>query len=140
MCDGGKDMHKALAAFLAAALGLNGLWMISAPFHWYRKIPGMEATGPGNFHLIRDVGCAYLITAVALLWLSIKPKRAWPAALTAAMFLILHASTHFCDAVAGRESLHHLIQEIPTVVLPGFLALWLSWRVRSAEKELQLNA
>ena len=44
-------------------------------------IPGVAATGPANPHFIRDIGCAYLVTALALLWFAAAPEQARPAVL-----------------------------------------------------------
>jgi len=120
-------MRKFLASILGILLGANGLWMIVIPLHWYAHIPGVSATGPANGHLIRDVGCAYLVTALALLWFAVAPTVAWPAVLAGGAFLFLHASVHVWDTIAGREHPHLLLAEIPTVLLPALLTLWLGW-------------
>lgn len=120
-------MRKLVASILGILLGANALWMLTIPFDWYAQIPGVTATGPANAHLIRDVGCAFLAVALALLWFAVAPKRAWPAVLAGGTFLLLHASIHVWDTVAGREHLHSLLAEIPTVILPAFLTLWLGW-------------
>jgi hypothetical protein len=98
-------MRKFLAYILGILLGANGLWMIVIPLHWYAHIPGVTATGPANVHLIRDVGCAYLATALALLWFTVAPTFAWPAVLAGSAFLLLHASVHVWDTIVGREHL-----------------------------------
>jgi hypothetical protein len=86
--------------------------------------------------LIRDVGCAFLVTALALLWFAVSPMRAWPAVLAGAAFLFLHASVHVWDTIAGREHAHRLLAAIPTVILPALLTLWLGWPPRMRrEKE-----
>ena len=128
-------MRRILASTLGFLMGANGLWMIAAPFHWYAAIPGVAATGPANPHFIRDIGCAYLVTALALLWLAAAPEQAWPAALFGGVFLLLHALVHVWDTATGLESLHRLMAEIPTVILPAFLALWLGWPPRSASRK-----
>ncbi len=120
-------MRRFLASILGLLLGANGLWMIAAPFHWYSQIPGVAATGPANAHFLRDIGCAYFVTALALLWLAVTPKQAWPAALFGGVFLLLHALMHLWDTAAGRETSHRLLAEIPTIILPAFLVLWLAW-------------
>jgi hypothetical protein len=120
-------MRRFLATGLAIFLGANALWMLAMPMHWYAYIPGVAATGPANAHLIRDVGCAYLAAALALLWFVAEPKRSWPAVLAGGAFLLLHASIHVWDTMAGREHSHRLLAEIPTVVLPALLTLWIGW-------------
>jgi len=128
----GKALRKPLTFTLAILFAANALWMLAAPFDWYNHIPGVTDTGPANAHFIRDIGCAYLVAALALLWLAIAPARAWPAALAAGVFLLLHAMTHVWDTVAGREHAHRLLAEIPTIILPALLALWLAWPPRSS--------
>jgi hypothetical protein len=123
----GDALRKLLAFILGALFAANALWMLAAPLDWYNHIPGVTDTGPANAHFIRDIGCAYLVAALALLWLAVMPARAWPAALAAGAFLLLHAGTHVWDTVAGREHGHRLLGEIPTVILPALLTLWLAW-------------
>jgi hypothetical protein len=128
-------MRKVLVYTLGILMGANALWMLVAPFHWYAHIPGVTETGPANAHLIRDVGCAFLVTAIALLWFAVAPIRAWPAVLAGGAFLFLHASVHVWDTIAGREHPHLLLAEIPTVILPAFLTLWLGWPSISREPQ-----
>jgi uncharacterized protein YjeT (DUF2065 family) len=126
-------MQRGLSWLLGFALGANGLWMLADPDSWYRRIPGVIGTGPANDHFIRDIGCAYLVAGLSLLWLA-SSERAWPAALTAGAFLTLHAVVHVWDALAGRESAHQLLLDLPTVVAPGLVVLWLA---ASARRDLQ---
>ena len=125
-------MRKLLAFILGILLGANALWMLTAPFHWFANIPGATESGPANAHLIRDVGCAFLVAALALLWFTAAPKRAWPAVLAGGAFLFLHATVHVWDTIVGREHLHRLLAEILTIILPAVLTLWLGWPPNSA--------
>ena len=125
-------MRKAVALVLGIALGANGVWMLSAPDHWYLRVPGVMATGPANLHFIRDIGCAYIVVAASLAWLAARPAQAWPAALACGVFLALHALVHVWDAAAGRECIRCLLAELPTVVLPAILAIWLAWPTHHA--------
>ncbi len=133
-------MRKAFASILGILLGANGAWMIVIPLHWYAHVPGVSATGPANAHLIRDVGCAYFATALALLWFAVAPTYAWPAVLAGGAFLFLHASVHVWDTMAGREHAHLLLAEIPTVILPAFLTLWLGWPSSPISREPESEA
>jgi hypothetical protein len=53
-------------------------------------------------------------------------RVAWPAALTGAVFLALHALVHVANGVAGREHGHQLLSELPTVFFPAAVVLWLA--------------
>lgn len=128
-------MRRAVTVILGSALGANAVWMLVRPMGWYHVIPGVAGTGPANAHFIRDIGCAYLTTAMSLFWLVKCPKRAWPAALTCGGFLLMHALVHVCDALAGREHGHQLGADLPSIFLPGVLAVWLAWSARHAEME-----
>jgi hypothetical protein len=83
--------------------------------------------GPFNAHFIRDVGVAYLVSGAALVWLAVNPT-ARPAAQAGAAFLALHALVHVWDAAAGREHVHQLLIDLPTVFLPPALAIWIAFR------------
>jgi hypothetical protein len=128
-------MRRALTIVLAIAFGANAAWMLVSPMSWYSAIPGAAGTGPANVHFIRDIGCAYLATALSLFWLAASPKLAWPAAMTGGGFLVMHALVHVWDALAGREHAHQLLGDLPSVFLPGVLVIWLAWAARRAEKE-----
>jgi hypothetical protein len=130
-------MRRVVALVLSIALGSNGVWMLAAPGHWYLRIPGVAATGPANFHFIRDIGCLYVVTATCLIWLAVEPRRSWPAAFACSMFLALHALVHVWDTAAGREHPHRLLADFPTVALPAILVLWIAWPANdTARKEL----
>lgn len=129
-------MKTALAAILGLGFAANGIWMLSSPGGWYLAIPGVAATGPANVHFIRDIGCAFLIVAISLLWLARSPKQAWPAAMAGGGFLALHALVHAWDTIAGREQVHQMSKDLPAVFLPAILVIWLAWpRKRELEKE-----
>jgi hypothetical protein len=130
-------MRRGVAVIIGVLFAANGSWMIAVPVHWYGNNPGVTATGPANAHFIRDVGCAYLVVAVAMVWLACSPRVAWPAALVGGGFLLLHALIHVWDTAAGREHAHRLLTEIPTVILPAILVCWLAWPPKQAvRKEL----
>ena len=78
---------------LGLILSANGIAMLAAPETWYLSVPGVAETGPLNPHFVRDIGCAYLVSGAALLWLA-RTASAWPAALAGSAFLLLHAGVH----------------------------------------------
>ena len=119
-------MRDLVAWILGLGLAANGLVMLGFPADWYVTVPGVADTGPLNAHFIRDVGVAYLVSGAAMVWFAVKPA-ARPAAQAGAAFLTLHALVHVWDAAAGREHVHQLLIDLPTVFLPPALAIWVAW-------------
>jgi hypothetical protein len=126
-------MRNGVILLLALILTGNGLLMLVLPEPWYHLIPGVPDTGPFNPHFVRDIGCAYLVCGGAFLWLA-RDAAARPAAWIVAIFLTLHALTHVWDGLAGRETIEHLLADIPGVFLLPALALWLTWPRRSVAR------
>ena len=120
-------MRRILTMALGVALGANGAWMLVSPMNWYRWIPGVVGTGPANLHFIRDIGCAYLVAGLSVIWLGRAPRLAWPAALAIGTFLGLHALVHLYDFFIGHESARNLSEDVPAIFLPAVLVIWLAW-------------
>ena len=99
--------------------------MLAAPAQWFHTIPGVADTGPLNYHLVRDVGCAYLVAAAGLGWRALRGNIASPAAMLAALFLGLHAGVHLWEVAVGICGISRFVQDIPGVVLPAILVGWL---------------
>ena len=93
-------MRITVAIGLGLALAANGFLMLLDPAGWYALAPGVPETGPLNLHFVRDIGCAYILTGLALAGLALN-ERAWPAALIGALFLSLHALVHVADGFSG---------------------------------------
>jgi hypothetical protein len=119
-------MHRLLAWLFAVGLGVNAAWMIAEPMSWYAEVPGVSETGPYNAHFIRDIGCSYLVVALAFAALAVARSRATAAALAGAAFLSFHALVHLWDLVAGREHHRHALGDVALIALPAVLALWLA--------------
>ncbi|WP_157691761.1 hypothetical protein [Noviherbaspirillum autotrophicum] len=119
---------------LGLILSANGFAMLAAPETWYATVPGVADTGPLNLHFVRDIGCAYLVSGGAFLWL-LRTASAWPAALAGSVFLLLHGCVHLGEAAAGRAEWHHLLRDFPGVFLIPILALWLTWPRALSRKE-----
>jgi len=117
-------MFTVSAAALGLVLAANGLVMLYDPAGWYGLVPGVPGTGPLNLHFVRDIGCAYVVSGGALVWLSVD-ARARPAALAGAAFLTLHALVHVADATGGRAHGGQL-SELVAVFVPAAAALWLT--------------
>jgi uncharacterized protein YjeT (DUF2065 family) len=120
-------MMRAIVAWIVG-LGLvaNGLTMLAVPDAWYGLVPGVPQTGPFNPHFVRDIGAAYLVAGASLVWFALD--RATRPAGTA--FLAIHALVHLWDAAAGREHVHQLLIDLPTIFLPPALAIWIAWPSR----------
>ena len=118
--------RSAVAVVLGLAFAANAFWMLTAPESWYHSVPGVATTGPLNAHFIRDIGCAYLVVALSLLWMARSPK-AWPSALAGGWFLSLHALVHVLDTVSGREKIHQFAIDFPGVIVPAGLVVWIAW-------------
>ncbi len=73
-----------------------------------------------------DVGCAYLVAALGLGWRAIKGAPGESAAVLAAGFLLLHAGVHLWEVAVGICGWDRFLQDVPGVVVPGILVLWLS--------------
>jgi uncharacterized protein YjeT (DUF2065 family) len=114
--------------FAALALALiligNGLAMLAAPETWYRTIPGVTHTGPFNVHFVRDIGCAYLVSGLAFVWLS-RDTAARPAAMMGTLFLLLHAGVHIAESIGDPHGLAHLARDFVGVFVLAFWALGL---------------
>jgi hypothetical protein len=123
-------LGRTLAMALGVALRANGTWMLAAPINWYRWIPRVAGTGPANLHFIRDIGCAYLVAGLSVIWLGRTPRQAWPAALASGTFLSLHALVHLYDFITGHESARNLTGDVPAIFLPAVLVSWLAWKGR----------
>lgn len=115
-----------LRGLLALGLAANGLAMLLAPDTWYHSVPGVPFTGPLNLHFVRDIGCAYLVSAAGLAWRAARPASGAPAALAGALFLLLHAGVHLAETLLGRCGWQALWRDLPGVILPALLALALA--------------
>ena len=92
-------------------------------------------TGPLNPHFVRDIGCAYFDGRRDAGRVSPSMHERRPAALAGGAFLTLHAFVHLWDWASGRESLHHFVDDLPTVFLPPAIALWLALPSRILKQE-----
>jgi hypothetical protein len=109
-------MPCSIARLLGWLLGLgllgNSLIMLAVPALWYAHMPGVVDTGPFNAHFVREIGTAYLVCGVALVWFAMR-QAARPAAPIGAAFLAVHALMHLFDAATGREAVEQLSSMSP---------------------------
>jgi len=98
---------RILLFLVAALLAGNGLHMLFAPEHWYHSLESVTHTGPFNPHFVRDIGCAYLASAVALGCGGWRPMWVVPGAVAAFTFLGPHAGVHLWESFTGHTSAAH---------------------------------
>jgi predicted anti-sigma-YlaC factor YlaD len=105
----------------------NAAWMLVAPADWYHHLPaGVPDTGPLNNHFVRDIGSAFIVLGVALLWAALRPALRVPLLALSALFYVLHALVHVTDTLAGRLPSHHWLVDLPGVYLPALLLVVLT--------------
>lgn len=119
-------MRTLIRWILPVLLGANGLVMLLFPAQWYPAVPGVTETGPYNPHFIRDIGAAYLASAVGLGWWA--STRQIGGVIAAAVFLGLHLVVHFAEAVLGHHAVSDIGRDFVGVYLPGLLTIWIAWR------------
>lgn len=111
--------------FLVLGIGTlgNALWMLVGPMHWYTDLPAaVPDTGPFNPHFVRDIGCAFLTTGIALVWAAVSPHFRLPLGAVAALFLGAHAVLHVYDTATGALDHTHWWLDLWGVYLPAVLA------------------
>jgi len=110
---------------LAALVSLgNAAWMLVAPEHWYLNLPaGVPDTGPLNVHFVRDIGCAFVVSGVALGWaaLTTRPAVRVPCVALAALFAGAHGALHLFDLARGALGPEHWWLDLPGVFAPALL-------------------
>ena len=126
-------MTRTIAVVLAVILGANALFQLGAPLAWYDAVPGVASTGAFNPHFVRDIGAAYLVTAMGLAWFAWRPAQGWPALVAGEVFLALHSAIHLFDASCSASPLANLIRDFPGVFLPTLLAAWIALARRPKE-------
>lgn len=131
-----------LSLWIILAVGLGGIanaaWMLAGPMHWYTDLPAaVPDTGPFNPHFVRDIGCAFLTTGVALIWAARSRRFRLPLAAVAGLFLVAHAVLHFYDTVRGALDHDHWLLDLPGVYLPGILLPIIAIRLARADTREQ---
>jgi len=109
---------QGLIAFVALVASANGLFMLADPYGWYHFIPTVRFTGPANPHFIRDIGLAYLLTAIMLGYGALDPRRRWLGAMTGNLWLSAHGGFHIYEVATGICSPTIFWQDVPAVVVP----------------------
>lgn len=114
-------IKRLLAGALALYNGGNGVLMLIDGPGWYARVPGVADTGPYNPHFVADIGAAFIVSALGLAAIAIRPAL-WPAAAAGAAFLVLHALIHVVGIAGGHS--HTAGFETLAVILPAALAAY----------------
>ncbi|MEJ6006696.1 hypothetical protein WG899_14160 [Paucibacter sp. AS339] len=80
---------------------------------------------------MRDIGCAYLMAGLGLIWRAWRPSQGAPAALIGAGFLLLHAGVHLWELAVGLCGWGQFLRDLPGVGLAAGAALALAWPPKS---------
>ena len=120
------DSKLGVQGWILMLLGLgmlaNALWMLVGPMHWYTELPAaVPDTGPFNPHFVRDIGCAFLTTGVALVWAARSERFRLPLAVIGLVFLGSHARLHIYDTAVGNLPSDHWLLDFGGVYLPAIL-------------------
>jgi len=122
-----QNILKIAIKLIGIVMIANGLWMVARAIQWFFNIPAdMPATGEPNGHLIRDVGFAYLVFGIALMWSAQRLQSRRPVLLMVSLFLTLHALGHVVEILIGLLPHSHWWIDLPLVFLPALFFLVLA--------------
>lgn len=99
----------------------NAVWMLGHGWSWFGLVPGVTDTGPPNLHLIHDIGVAYAVAGLGLLWCARRGRSAYPVFVGVTLFFVGHALGHVVEILAGFLPPSHWWIDMPLVFLPGAL-------------------
>ena len=106
---------------------VNAVWMLADPAGWYVGLPAaVPDTGPLNTHFVRDIGSAFGVMGVALLWAAARPMLRVPMIAVVSLFYLMHALVHVTDTVAGRLPASHWSIDFPGVYAPALVLIALT--------------
>lgn len=101
---------------------LNAGWMLALPHHWYSFVPAdVPDYGPYNPHLVKDLGGAFLVVGLMLLWAWRETGLRLPFTLMPCVFYGVHALIHVHDTGFGLVDAHHWLVDLPLTYLPAAL-------------------
>jgi hypothetical protein len=121
-----RSWDRWVAGLMALLLGGNGLAMLFAGLAWYDAVPGVTSTGPYNAHFVKDIGAAYLVSALGLGWFAWRPREGWPAMAAGAAFLAFHAAIHVYDATCSATPFADMRRDFVGVYLFAAIPLALA--------------
>ena len=126
---------QALIALVAIFSLANGLFMLWDPFGWYLAVGTVKSTGPANFHFIRDIGIAYLVSACVLAFAAINPRMRWLAAFAGNLWLTFHGLLHIWEVTTGICSPGIFWTDAPGVLGPPLL-VWIALGIMFARQRV----
>ena len=109
---------------------VNGAWMLLLPLSWYTDFPAaVHHTGAFNPHFVRDIGVAYVVSALGFAWCALRPAaESRPVHAGLALFFAGHALLHLADILSGRLPQVHWLIDTPLVFVPALILIVLSFR------------
>lgn len=118
---------RIIAGVAALGLAVNGLDMLLRPLEWYHSLDSVEHTGPFNAHFVRDIGVAYLASAVGIGLAAWRTDWLIPAGSVALTFLGVHAGLHVIEWGHGLDSALHAgwVDSVGVYLPPLLLLLWM---------------
>lgn len=128
-------MMKMVIFALAGWFAIVAIWLLISPLGFYTTVPGVAGSGPLNLHFARDVGLAFLVSAVALFVGAQQGNRSL--AVLGAGFPVLHGVLHLAEWLAHSGHAHRsLVSELSGTLLPGLLALGAALALSATKGEL----
>ncbi len=115
------------AGITAMGLLANGLDMLLWPLEWYHSLASVEHTGPFNAHFVRDIGVAYLASALGVGLSAWRTDWLLPAGSVALVFLGIHAGLHLMEWSHGDEAALHAgwVDHVGVYLPPLLLSAWM---------------
>jgi len=121
-----RDVWFLLLLLLGVFNAGNGVWMLLDAAGWFGRVAADVV--PYNVHLVRDVGAAYVVAGVALVWAAFRAEWRVPLVAMSAAFQVLHALGHVRETWSGELHASHWLADLPSVYLPAILMLVLLTR------------
>lgn len=110
----------------------TGLYISAFPLMFYETGPGVSDTGPYNMHFLRDVGFAFLVSALGIAYgLARKLK---PLLVFGAAWIAMHGLFHLV-LWCMHPSAEGAINDLVLVVLPAAVATYLGLTYKGSEHQ-----
>ena len=124
-------MIRMLIWALVAFYLLTGLYIAVLPHDFYLNAPGARETGPYNMHFMRDVGFAFLTSAIAIGYGVYANHR--PVMILGSLWLLIHGLFHISLwLVHGMQLDQAALIDAVTVSIPAIAVFVLCLRYRVA--------